>query len=417
MRFWADRPDLASWVQWFYVPPGTPFWESGGPFRLRDYYQPDDVDWNDTDSFPFPNPMGEQYGIQRFRTNGKRPSYAPPLGPKPCGSARAWRGEGLFALDPPLAVNAAGQQLCCQAPASATDCLVAPEAAATYWLYAPPDPNATYPCSLFGGWWKLTYQSNCIWRTDLQPVGLQYGWLLVAVPRDGSVKPAFVNPFIIGQPLSAQYEAAGPVDYSQCFSPTLIAPMTGCTGLPVNVFLCPENLIMLSVGDIVLDLGTGPVTGPYLAIDGSRVSQTTYASLFALWGFRFGPDLQDGNFPLPDPRDVIPYFAGRLYGTGATPGNDSPTLSANQLPAHSHPLNDPGHSHTVNAPHGQFFSNELSAAALQQNPAGSPFAYHPSTDSATTGASVGNNATAGNPLDVRQKGFAMRAKVFTGVFA
>ncbi len=79
----------------------------------------------------------------------------------------------------------------------------------------------------------------------------------------------------------------------------------------------------------------------YLLCDGSAVSRTTYAGLFAVIGTSFGSGDGSSTFNLPD-------FRGRVFGgVGSGPGlstrnlgnyigTETVTLSSSNMPAHSH---------------------------------------------------------------------------------
>lgn len=84
--------------------------------------------------------------------------------------------------------------------------------------------------------------------------------------------------------------------------------------------------------------------------------------------------------------------------TGVNNGNNTITLTTNELPAHSHGVTDPGHSHTI----------DVGGLAINFNPG--PGAYADivvvtaglNTYSQTTGISI-NNSGSGNSFDIRPK--------------
>lgn len=96
------------------------------------------------------------------------------------------------------------------------------------------------------------------------------------------------------------------------------------------------------VGSIIMFAGNSAPTG-WLLCDGSVVSQTTYADLYAVVGATYNTGSEGaGNFRLPDFRRRTGVGAG---GTGtATLGNaignsggaESVTLSISQMPSHNH---------------------------------------------------------------------------------
>lgn len=98
--------------------------------------------------------------------------------------------------------------------------------------------------------------------------------------------------------------------------------------------------------------GTTPPDG-WLAADGSAVSRSTYADLFAVLGTSRGEGNGTTTFNLPNykGRTLVGYDVGQteFNAIGKQGGAKTHTLSANEMPAHSHGVNDPGHSHHISA--------------------------------------------------------------------
>ena len=137
----------------------------------------------------------------------------------------------------------------------------------------------------------------------------------------------------------------------------------------------------------------------WLLCDGTAVSRTTYATLFAAIGTAYGVGDGSTTFNLPDLRGRIPVGKnGGSFGTlGGTGGAETVTLTANNLPAHTHPVSDPGHYHGLN---GTLVS---SFVGYGQNSPINGNATNPSgnntTTSATTGITVGNNSTTNSAVN------------------
>jgi len=94
--------------------------------------------------------------------------------------------------------------------------------------------------------------------------------------------------------------------------------------------------------------GTSAPSG-WLACDGSAVSQTTYATLYAAIGATWNTGGEGaGNFRLPDLRGMFLRGTG-TNATGSSSGAVGPsvgTYAADTYLNHSHAVTDPGHSHT-----------------------------------------------------------------------
>lgn len=107
----------------------------------------------------------------------------------------------------------------------------------------------------------------------------------------------------------------------------------------VAVFSAPTGMVMYS---LTLNVGTG-----WLLCDGSEVSRTTYATLYAQIGTRYGAGNGTTTFTLPDFRGRSPMGAGA--GTGLTNrdintltlGEETHTMTENELVAHTHSWSGP----------------------------------------------------------------------------
>jgi microcystin-dependent protein len=87
----------------------------------------------------------------------------------------------------------------------------------------------------------------------------------------------------------------------------------------------------------------------WLLCDGSAVSRTTFAGLFAVVGTTYGAGNGSTTFNLPSLTDRIPVGSGNTYSRGTTGGAATVALSSSQMPSHSHSFSgsaDSGGSHS-----------------------------------------------------------------------
>lgn len=121
----------------------------------------------------------------------------------------------------------------------------------------------------------------------------------------------------------------------------------------VPYYRSDSDVYLVPTGCVFPFAGSSSPTG-YLLCDGSNVSRTTYAALFAIIGTTYGAGDGSSTFALPDMRGRSVFgkdnmggsaanrltnaVSGGVAGTtlGATGGTQSETLSEAQIPAHSH---------------------------------------------------------------------------------
>ena len=120
-------------------------------------------------------------------------------------------------------------------------------------------------------------------------------------------------------------------------------------------------------GTLIDFAGTSAPSG-YLACDGSAVSRTTYAALFAAISTIWGAGDGSTTFNLPNLQRCATIGAGGTAVSGpantvgSVGGEETHTLSTAELAAHNHGITDPGHVHGVNDP-GHYHAQGEAATA------------------------------------------------------
>ena len=140
------------------------------------------------------------------------------------------------------------------------------------------------------------------------------------------------------------------------------------------------------VGVITAYAGTSAPTG-YLICDGAQVSRTTYAALFAIIGTTYGAGNGSTTFNLPDLTGRVPVGknAGTFSTLGAKAGEETHTMTVNEMPAHKHTtsVNSAGDENSIGgyAPNSQtlYFGTDRAGAtrnwdtAMQSTGGGAAF--------------------------------------------
>lgn len=142
----------------------------------------------------------------------------------------------------------------------------------------------------------------------------------------------------------------------------------------------------------------------YMFADGSAISRSEYAELFAILGTTYGAGDGSTTFNLPDKREAVTIMKGSTYATlGASVGGNTKTITKENLPnytlysaAHTHIQN--AHTHTQNA-HSHSFVAALgttSSTWSERVAAGSTSTSSTSTRTGASTTATNQNTTATN---------------------
>lgn len=172
---------------------------------------------------------------------------------------------------------------------------------------------------------------------------------------------------------------------------TLLISEVGAGVIDTSAFQIP-------VGTIVAYGGSVAPNG-WLLCDGSAISRTKYAELFAVILERFGAGDGLNSFNLPDMRGRTPIGAGTGIGLtakllGGMAGEETHLLTSGEsgTAAHSHSITDPGHGHKFTADDIAYFRTGTAYAVTNT---GNELTSGPLTiGNATTHITVNNNSAA-----------------------
>jgi microcystin-dependent protein len=122
------------------------------------------------------------------------------------------------------------------------------------------------------------------------------------------------------------------------------APPTAATDVATKAYVDAGISPGLIMGYAI---DTGPPAG-WLSADGSSLSTTTYANLFAIIGYIYGGS--GANFNVPDFRGMFLRGFDNGRGSDFQGSRAANAYQASYLINHFHALGDPGHAHGVSDP-------------------------------------------------------------------
>lgn len=192
-----------------------------------------------------------------------------------------------------------------------------------------------------------------------------------------------------------QGRSGGSGNYDVILTPTTLSAtrtltLPDETGTVALTSLVPAGCIM--------QYGASSAPSGWLLCDGSAVSRSTYATLFAIISTTYGSGDGSTTFNLPNLKGRVPVgrdAADTSFDVlGETGGAKTHTLTSAEsgVPAHTHPISDPGHFHSLNV--WSFFVQTNLVSGFQTTSNTGVLASTVNTNSQTTGITVSNNTAA-----------------------
>ncbi len=137
----------------------------------------------------------------------------------------------------------------------------------------------------------------------------------------------------------------------------------------------------------------------YMLCDGSAVSRTVYATLYAVIGTTYGSGDGSTTFNLPNFTNRLPVGAGGLYSNGSTGGSKDAIVVSHSHSATS-TVTDPGHTHTY-----KYTSSITSGGvhAIEDGPlttSAASGAINSNTTGVTVATSVGTTGSSGTDANM-----------------
>lgn len=129
------------------------------------------------------------------------------------------------------------------------------------------------------------------------------------------------------------------------------------------------------------------VPAGYLPCDGSEVSRTAYAGLFAVIGTTYGTGDGSTTFNVPNLEGKVPFGVSSTHTLASTGGAKTVTLVEGELPSHAHSVPKHGHANTIAAKTPQFSHSITAQPAFKYTgPSGSKCASGSKAVCASTSA-------------------------------
>ncbi len=143
------------------------------------------------------------------------------------------------------------------------------------------------------------------------------------------------------------------------------------------------------VGEIRMFAGNFAPAG-WMFCEGQLLPISENETLFALIGTTYGGDGQT-TFALPDLRGRVPLHQGNGFVLAETGGAEEITLTAQQIPAHTHALLGTANVASTNAPNDNVFAGSTGATVFPYGTDQPLTTLHPTTISSVGGSQPHTN--------------------------
>ena len=151
---------------------------------------------------------------------------------------------------------------------------------------------------------------------------------------------------------------------------------------------------------IVMPFAGSTAPQGYLLCDGSAVSRTDYADLFAAIGTTYGAGDESTTFNLPDLSGRVVLGVSQSHALGTTGGEATHTLTEQELPAHTHVVPAHGHANDITAT-TPALSHTITQPMFRYNSPNWGHAYHGSGFLSANVSSGTTTATASKTADAK----------------
>lgn len=152
----------------------------------------------------------------------------------------------------------------------------------------------------------------------------------------------------------------------------------------------------MTAGIVIPFAGTTAPQG-WMLCDGSAVSRTTYAALFAVIGTTYGEGDGETTFNIPNLAGRVVIGSSQSHALGTTGGSETVTLTTDQLPAHVHEVPQHGHGNDIAVKTPVLSHNITAQPMYKYNKPNSSKAYSIARTNAINGTST---QTASRTTDV-----------------